>query len=53
MLAPPLPMSAHRQRLLELAASVADGGRAKVYATFVDGDPGSVTLSWTFYGSPQ
>lgn len=31
----------------------ANGGRASVVATLLGGDPGSGTLSWSIYGSPQ
>lgn len=34
-------------------ATVANGGRATVIATFLSANPDSGTLSWTFYGSPQ
>lgn len=34
-------------------ASRAHGFKAKVIATFMDANPGSVTLSWAIYGSPQ
>lgn len=34
-------------------ATVADGRKAKIIATFMDANPGSVTLSWAIYGSPQ
>lgn len=30
-----------------------NGGLAKLIATFVDANPGAVTLSWAIYGSPQ
>ncbi|WP_312598230.1 hypothetical protein [Brevundimonas sp.] len=35
------------------AATVKDGGRAEVIATFKGGNPDAGTLSWSFYGSPQ
>lgn len=34
-------------------ATVADGGRAELIATFKGGNPGSGTLAWSIYGSPQ
>lgn len=34
-------------------ATVADGGRAELIATFKGGDPTSGTLAWSIYGSPQ
>lgn len=35
------------------AATVKDGGRAELIATFKGGDPASATLAWSIYGSPQ
>lgn len=35
------------------AATVKDGGRAELIATFKGGDPVSATLAWSIYGSPQ
>lgn len=34
-------------------ASVLNDRKAKIIATFLDANPGSVTLSWAIYGSPQ
>lgn len=34
-------------------ATVADGGRAELIATFKGGDPAAATLAWRVYGSPQ
>ena len=34
-------------------ASSANGGRAVIIATFVDGNPALGTLAWTIFGSPQ
>ena len=34
-------------------ATVADGGRAELIATFKGGDPVAATLAWRVYGSPQ
>lgn len=34
-------------------ATGTDDRKAKIIATFMDADPGSVTLSWSIYGSPQ
>ena len=35
------------------AATVKDGGRAEIIATFKGGNPDAGTVSWSFYGSPQ
>jgi hypothetical protein len=35
------------------SATRANDGRAKLIATFKDGDPASGTLAWTIFGSPQ